>query len=189
MSTTLRTVFEPPAGFASERGALLFWALAEQRKKLIAETRELTVEDLDWQFAPGMNTIGMLLAHVAFAEAHLVQVGVLGETTGHAQDVIGITEEDEGLPLPPDGRPSPAVSGKPVAFFHSMLDRSHAHTRAAVAPLTDADLARIVTRPPRPDGTVRVLDAAWVLYHLVEHEAGHLGQISLLRHLRRASAR
>jgi hypothetical protein len=30
---------------------------------------------------------------------------------------------------------------------------------------------------------VRVLDGGWVLYHLVEHTAGHFGQISLLRHL------
>ena len=31
----------------------------------------------------------------------------------------------------------------------------------------------------------RVFNVGWVLYHLIEHEAGHRGQINLLRHLLR----
>jgi len=131
-----------------------------------------------------MNTVGMLLAHIAFAEAHLVQVGVLGEAVGHAHDVIGITEEDEGLPLPPDGLPSPPLRGRELAFFDDLLARARAHTRAATASLTNSDLERRVHRT-RPDGSLRVLNVGWVLYHMLEHEAGHRAQIGLLRHLQR----
>ena len=39
----------------------------------------------------------MLLAHIAVAETHLTQVGLLGETSGHVQDVIGIREDDSPI--------------------------------------------------------------------------------------------
>jgi len=50
---------------------------------------------------------------------------------------------------------------------------------------------RVPASPPvtgviaRPDGSERVFNVGWVLYHILEHEAGHRGQINLLRHLER----
>jgi hypothetical protein len=38
----------------------------------------------------------------------------------------------------------------------------------------------------RKNGEHQTFDKAWVLYHLVEHFAGHYGQILLLRHMWRA---
>jgi uncharacterized damage-inducible protein DinB len=52
------------------------------------------------------------------------------------------------------------------------------------ATLGDDDLARDVHRR-RVDGSERVFNVGWVLYHILEHEAGHRGQINLLRHLHR----
>jgi len=65
----------------------------------------------------------------------------------------------------------------------SLLARASAHTRTAAAKLSDDDLDRQVVRPPRPDGTRRVFNVRWVLYHMIEHTAGHFGQIQLLLHL------
>jgi uncharacterized damage-inducible protein DinB len=188
MSATVTTLLETPPGYRSREVARFLWQLDEQRRQLIDGTRGLSPADLAWQPAPGMNTIGMLLAHIAFAEVHVVQVGIAGEATGHAQDVLGITEADEGLPLPPGAPPSPALHGKPLAFFDVLLVKARDHTRAVCRELEDADLARVITRPPRPDGTVRVFNPGWVLYHLLEHEAGHRGQILLLKHLRSSTA-
>lgn len=179
----LQTLLETPPGYASVQVARFVWQLDEQSRRLADDLEDIAVEELHWQPAPGMNTIGMLLAHIAFAEVHLAQVGLLGETTGHAHDVIGIREEDEGLPLPPDGRPPAALEGKPYAFFTEALERARVHTRRVAATLTDADLERIVTRP-RPDGqSLRIFNLGWVLYHMLEHEAGHHAQINLVRSL------
>jgi uncharacterized damage-inducible protein DinB len=184
MTKTVETFHALPPGFLSERAALMMWQMDEQRRGLVADTRGLTPELLEWQHAPGMNSIGMLLAHIAYAEAHLVQIGVRGEPVGHAQDVVGITEEEEGLPLAPDAPPSPALRGKDLAFYDGMLERARAETRRAAAVLTDADLERKVFRA-RPDGTQRVFDVGWVLYHILEHEAGHRAQVNLMKHLYR----
>jgi len=183
MSTVHRTLLVTPPGFASREAARFLWQMDEQRRALHEQTRGLTPEALRWQPAPGMNSMGMLLAHIAFAETHLVQVGVKGETTGHAHDVVGITEAEEGMPLAPGAEPPAALSGRPLEFFDDLLARARTHTRETLVTLTDADLERLIRRPPRPDGTVREFNVAWVLYHLIEHESGHRAQIALLRHL------
>lgn len=173
-----------PEGFRSVRVGQFMWQLDEQRRALRSLVSGADRDELGWQPAPGMNTIGMLLAHVAYAEAHLGQVGLLSESHGHAQDVIGFTEQEEGLPLAPGAPPSPAFDGKDLGYFEAALDAARAHTRRIAAELEDADLEREVHRT-RPDGTQRVFNVAWVFYHLLEHESGHRGQIALLRHLYR----
>jgi len=148
MPPTLQTLLESPPGFGSETVGRFLWQMDEQRRRLLADTRGLTPEVLGWQSAPGMNTIGMLLAHIAYAENHLAQVGLEGKATSDTRSAIGISEEEEGMPL------------------------------------AESDLAREVRRR-RPDGSERVFNVGWVLYHMLEHEAGHHAQIGLLRHLRR----
>ena len=185
MSQTVTTRLETPQGYRSATVARFLWQIDEQRRRLLEDTRGLTTAELEWQPAPGMNTIGMLLAHIAFAETHLAQVGLAGEVTGHAHDVIGISEEDEGLPLAPGAPPAPALAGKDLAFFDAALMKAREHTRAIARTLGDDDLLVDVVRPPRPDGTQRVFNKGWVLYHILEHEAGHHAQINLLRHLQR----
>jgi len=184
MSPIVETRIVTPEGFTSRDVARFLWQMDEQRRLTLDATRALAPADLEWQHAPGMNTIGMLLAHVAFTEANLAQVGLLGEPMGHPQDEIGITDTDAGVPLPPGGRPPATLAGRPIAWFHDVLARARALTHRAARPLGDADLDVVIQRPPRPDGTVRRFDRAWVLYHLIEHEAGHRAQIQLLKHLR-----
>ena len=182
MAPSLQTLLETPPGFRSETVARFLWQLDEQRRALLDDTRGLTPQDLGWQPAPGMNTIGMLLAHIAYAENHLTQVGLEGKATSDTRAAIGITDEEEGLPLAPGAPPPPTLAGRDLAWFDGLLERARTCTRKVALTLTDQDLARQVRRP-RPDGTQRVFNVGWVLYHMLEHEAGHHGQINLLRHL------
>ena len=185
MTPSLETLLDTPAGYRSEIVARFIWQLDEQRRTLLEDTRGLAPEDLEWQPAPGMNTIGMLLAHIAYAESHLTQVGLERKPTSDTRAAIGITAEEEGLPLAPGAPPSPALSGRDLAWFDALLARAHSDTRRVAQTLSDEDLTREVRRA-RPDGSTRVFNPGWVLYHMLEHEAGHHGQINLLRHLRRS---
>jgi uncharacterized damage-inducible protein DinB len=187
MSSDTETLLITPPGFRSAEVARFLWQMDDQRRALLAGTRGLTIEELSWQPAPGVNTIGMLLAHIAVAEAHLAQIGLLGEARGHPEDVTGLTAKEEGMPLAADARPSPALDGKGLAYFDDLLARARAHTRKLALELMDADLDRKVART-RPDGSKRVSNVGWMLYHMLEHEAGHRAQIAVLRHLYRATA-
>ncbi len=181
MSETTRTLLHVPGDYRSAVVALFLAQLDDQNRRLVEETAPLTPAELEWQPAPGMSTMGMLLAHIAVAEVHLTFVGVQGEPDSDVSGVIGIRIEDDGMPLPADGRPPAALQGKNISFFHDLLARARAHTREVARGLNDADLDREIVRE-RPDGSVRVLNPRWGLYHILEHEAGHFGQILQLRH-------
>ena len=99
---------------------------------------------------------------------------------------IGITEQEEGMPLGGDAPEAPAIAALSLDALRDMLAKARARTRDVAATLDDADLDRRVVRR-RPNGAERVFDVAWVLHHLIEHEAGHRSQIALLRHLYRAT--
>jgi uncharacterized damage-inducible protein DinB len=184
MANTIETLLAPLPGYRSATVARFVWQLDEQRRMLLANVEGLGAADLEWQFRPGMNTIGMLLAHIAYAECHLTQIGLEGRAVSDPKAVIGITEEEEGLPLAPGAPPSPASLGRPLEYFVDMLARARQYTKRVAARLDDSDLERRVERPPRPDGTRRVFNVGWVFYHMLEHEAGHRAQINLVRHLR-----
>jgi len=183
MNRDVVTLIVPLEGFRSAQVAAYVAELEELRERIVLATMALSPEQLMWQPRPGMNTIGMLLAHIAVAETHVGQVGLLGERDSHVEDVIGIHVDDDGLPLAPGAPPAPKLNGMDSAFFAGLLARASAHTRTAAAKLSDDDLDRQVVRPPRPDGTRRVFNVRWVLYHMIEHTAGHFGQIQLLLHL------
>jgi len=185
LSEVIRTLHLQPAGYASGYVARMAWQMDEQRRLVLDAVRDLTPADLEWQPAPGMNSIGMLLAHIAVAEHHLVAVGVEGLEDSDPKGVVGISLEEEGMPLEANAPPSPALAGKDLAFFELALGKARAYTHAAMRKLTDEDLKRIIVRT-RPDGTRREFDVGWMLYHLLEHEAGHRGQIQVLKHLMKA---
>ena len=171
----------PAAGFRSAEVALKVAEITEVHEQILRAASGLSAAQLAWQPAPGRNTLGMLLAHIAVAEVHIGFVVLKGERDSDIQGVLGITMEDDGMPLPADGGPPTAITGKPWPFFADLLERALAHTRSACAPLEDALLAVEIVRPPRPDGSVRVFDRRWGLHHMVEHAAQHLGQIQVLR--------
>jgi len=176
-----------PAGHRSPVVALFVAQLDDQTRLLLRDARALRPADLVWQPARRMNTIGMLLAHIAIVEVFWIQVAGLAprnDVTG----VLGIHEDDDGMPQAPGGRPPAVLRGRDLAFYAGLLQRARAHTRRAVAELTDADLDREVTRQRR-NGTQETFDLRWMLYHLLEHFAGHYGQILLLAHQRRDRAR
>lgn len=181
MPETVRTTIVPDPACASRGVGFFLSQLDAQRNTLLELTRDLPPEILSWQPEPGMNTIGMLLAHIAYAENHLVSVGIEGKATSDTKTAIGLSVEEEGMPLAAGAPPSPALMGKDVAFFHGLLARARMVTRRVATELSETDLARIVVRE-RPDGAKREFDVAWVFYHLLEHEAGHRGQIALLIH-------
>jgi uncharacterized damage-inducible protein DinB len=171
----------PAAGYRSREVAVKVAEIEAVHDLVRDAVQGLTAELLGHQSSPGRNTLGMLIAHIAVAETHLGQVGLVGDPSGHVQDVLGIREDDDGLPLPADGTPPAVLTGRDLAFFLDLLSRAEAHTRSACEPLTDEILGHEIVRPPRPDGTQRVFDRRWILLHMVEHAASHLGQIRNMR--------
>jgi uncharacterized damage-inducible protein DinB len=188
MTNPNRYSIEPAAGFRSREVALFLAQLDDQSRRLAEDTRALTPAALEWQPAAGQNTMGMLLAHVAFWEVFWTRMVLEGRPLPfEVRDVLGIDRAEIGTPLPADGRPPAALVGRDIAWFHNLLARARAHTREIARGLDEADLEREVIRQ-RPDGSQNAITVRWALYHMLEHLAGHYGQVNLMRHLQRAAA-
>jgi uncharacterized damage-inducible protein DinB len=182
MSAAIHKILELSSSYASPTVARYLWQLEDQTRRLLDATRDLTPAALAWQMAPGVNTMGMLFAHIAVAEAHMCAVLLEGRPTSDLKAVLGIVEDDDGMPLPPDGRPPATLAGKGMDFYSDLLRRARAETQRVARTLTEADLDRRITRHPA-DGTTRIYNVDWSLYHFVEHTAGHHAQILQLKHL------
>lgn len=186
MQTILRSPMTPLPEFRSPEVGSFMVQLDDQLRLLKEATRDLTADDLMWQPARGMNTIGMLLAHLAVVEVWWTKFALAGESEADVDDVLGIHADDDGLPLPEGAPPFALLDGKGMAFYDDLLDRSRAYLKRMARDREPADLEREMQRD-RADGSMRIFNVRWYYYHLLEHFSGHYGQILLLKHLRRAS--
>lgn len=158
--------------------------LDAQLAALVARVREAPTAHLEWQIRPGVNTIGMLLAHLAVCEVFWVDVvgrGIESEVEGEriVQEIVGIRIEEDGMPLAKDGVHPSSLAGKSAADYLEMLARARAATHRTLRQWDDRDLE--TTR--RVDG--REVTLAWLLHHIVEHFSHHAGQIAQIASLRR----
>ena len=184
MTEVLQDILVAPPGYRSREVGLFVAQMDEQSQRLTDDLAGLTPEEAAWQPAPGMNTIGMLLAHIAIVEVFWVQIG-LAQEPERIEGVLGIGVDDDGIPQPAGGSPPATLAARDLSFFRDLLERARAHTKQKTAGLPDEDLD-IVVRRRRRSGLEEEFNKRWVLYHMLEHEAGHYGQINLLRHLYKA---
>jgi uncharacterized damage-inducible protein DinB len=135
-----------------------YQSLHESCKK---ELTGLDAQDLDWVPGEGMNSLAVLVTHVAGSEKFWI-----GD----------ITMQE------PTGRDRPAefvVKGNDAAHLIGLLDSSLAFIHGAFERLTPDDLAQPRTSPL--DG--ETYDVTWAIANSLTHTALHLGHIQLTRQL------
>jgi uncharacterized damage-inducible protein DinB len=178
-----------PDNFRSKAIGLFVAQLDDQNRRLLEDTHDITPKELEWQSAPGMNTIGMLLAHIAIVEVFWIQLGPMKAPNTRTADaavaeILGIGADDDGMPLAANGLPPQVLAGRDLSFYEELLRKARSHTRECTLPLADADLDR-TSSIKRKNGSTATHTVRWVLYHVLEHEAAHYGQVGLIRHLYR----
>lgn len=186
MADVVRSIMQPAEGFRSREAGSFYVQMLEQDRILFESLQGITPEELEWQPERGMNTIGMLLAHNAIVDVFWTQLAILGLKEGDSRPVLGIGMDDDGMPLAPDAGPPANLQGKPLAYYQDLISKGRAYVKDAWGKLSDADMEKETTRE-RPDGSKRILNVRWAISHILEHFAGHRGQIQLLRHLYHAS--
>ncbi|HEU4333306.1 MAG TPA: DinB family protein [Candidatus Eisenbacteria bacterium] len=186
-ATTVQRRLEMPSDFRSGDAAMVLASMDDQSRLLWEDLEGITPDELQWQPAPGMNTIGMLLTHLAVVEVWWTMVIVEKQDPATVRPVLAIDDDDDGMPMKDGAAPPAPLNGKDLAWFRALNDKARAYVRAKAAGMTDADLEASVTRT-RPDGTSVAISGRWYLYHILEHFSGHYGQILLLRHFYRDRA-
>lgn len=182
-----RDFIHPARGFRSPEAAVFVASLDDLTTRMASDLRGLGPRQLEWQPAPGRNSIGMLLAHCA-----IVEVAWMGPATGATamdfERVVGIGRDDDGMPAAPDARHPRALRGWRLAEYLALLERSRAFVRQIAKRWTARELEQPLRREWRTQNRIQHYHRRWILYHLLEHLAGHYGQMLLLKELMRVKA-
>ena len=140
-------------------------AYLERLEALHGEIRRalagLPPDALDWTPAPGMNSLGVLTAHLAGAARYWI-----GDMAG--EDSSGRVREAEFQ-----------VKGRTTDRLAALLEETLQHSRKVIMGLAEEDLGA-VRRSERDGETYTV---AWCLAHALEHTGLHLGHIQITREL------
>jgi uncharacterized damage-inducible protein DinB len=145
-------------------------ALADSRRRTLDALRDLPADAVDALAGEGSNAIGTLLYHVAAIEADWLFEDILGLESGAAwpTDLFPFDVREES------GRLTPVLGGS--------ID-GHLYRLRTVRDLLEAHLGPMkadeFARPRARDG--HDVSAAWVVHHLLQHEAEHRAQMSAAR--------
>src|SRR6185295_1683584 len=140
MSTPQRSILEIPPGYKSKEVASWLAQMDDQTRRLTEATRDITPEELEWQPKPGMNTIGMLLAHNAIVEVFWTLIVLKRDEKPMAEPILGINMDDDGMPVPEEGTPPAGLAGKNMAFYDDLLSKARVFLKDSAMGVPDSDL-------------------------------------------------
>ena len=167
-----------PFPAASDELGRWLWAMEDARTRTKEMVAGISLEELDWSI-PGMdNTIGTILYHIALIECDYLCIDILGmeDYFVDLKALLPYSAHDEQRRLT-------AVRGLGSDGYIEKLDAVRARFLEVVAPFDREQLA-----------TPRLLleyeydiTPEWVLYHMIQHESEHRGEIGTIRSLYKAT--
>lgn len=164
-------VVTPVPGAAPEIGVWL-WAMEETRRGLLDTVAGLDQEALEWQGPDSNdNAIGALLYHIALVEMSWLYEDTLLEPL--PDDIAALFPVDHRSE---DGRLA-QVEGVPLAEHLERL----AVTRRRFLERMGGLSVEEWNRTREPEGVDYAVSPAWMVFHLVEHEAGHTFQMRQIK--------
>ena len=118
---------------------------------------------------PDLNSIGTILYHVALVEVDWILADLLGpDAPPWPSDLLPHGDRDR------DGRLT-EVRGETLAQHLDRLAAGRAIVREHLGPMSNEEFHRL---RPREDWDV---SGAWILHHLLQHEAEHRAHIAWVR--------
>lgn len=174
---TVRRTLAPSAGFSREIGFYLS-ALEKIRAELREIASDLSADELAQRILPGAHQIGALILHIGEAEAGWIQERVAGKELGDEERKFvhwcDTTETDF------------ALKGYSARECIERIDEISRRSREILREFKDDDLERLFAYE-RDTGERVEVSLRWILHHLIDHEANHRGQISMMKRLLRES--
>lgn len=171
------TTCDPVEGYSPQLGRYVA-QLDEVRYYLKREVEALTVEQLDWHPDEQTESIGTQLLHLDGVEWSWMHEDMFGAPS---TDYPGVWSE--AMPI----RAGAAqVTGRQLTWYMDKLDATRVETLRTLRGFTDSDLSRLVGEvetPPGPQRRRQLYTIDWIIWHILQHEAAHVGQIELLRRL------
>ena len=150
---------------------------AGYQRLLLGSLEPLDAEQLSSRTAPFQWAVWQLAAHMAGSRAYWFH-DVLGEGEDAVRDMFRVESSTvPDLPLEDAGWEDDERRPRTAAELTEAFERTWAMIAECLRRWTGDDLAVEFSRTRR-SGEVQTLTRAWVVWHLIEHDLHHGGEIS-----------
>lgn len=168
LTTTLTSAqyeIKPAEGYANNIGILVNM-LEDLKVRITEQVKDLSQTETDFEFDEKANSIGALVMHLVSTEAYF-QIETLEsrQWTDEEQKLYGV-----GAGLNEESKPQ--LKEKPIQHYLDLWNDIRKKTLAGLKTKDDAWFASEVD-----DG----MNYHWAWYHVMEHQANHMGQIALVK--------
>lgn len=134
------------------------------------ELGDVSEDQIVWQCAPNLHSIGALLLHIAEVEGWWIQTVCAGKPFELAELAAA------GIEIDQYGSRWPAPPPRHQSWYYEILARVRAATREAVSGLDPSSMRTF-------GSSKNEYSVLWILTHVLNHEAYHGGQAVLLKAL------
>ena len=167
------TASSAPAGLTA-----IYEGWAEHQRQLLGVIGPLNDEQLLLRPAAGQWAVWQLASNMAGGRAYWFH-DILGEGEAAVRDMFRVEQSTvPGLPLEDagweDDEDHPRSAAELVVAFERTWEMVEDCLWRWTADDLDVEFARI-----RADGTTQTSTRGWVIWHLIEHEGHHGGEISI----------
>ncbi len=168
-----RTIILKPSPEFTPQIGLFVAQMEELRRETKRYVQDLSAEQLSWHPTPKVESMGTLLLHIAAVELSWIQ-----------EDILRQPMDEEWRIAFPIRYGTPQLTGESLAFYVEKLDAVRSQVRPMLQTLQDNDLERTITPlDAAGDANRTEYSIRWILFHLIDHEAHHKGQIAQLKRL------
>ncbi len=166
LSTCVRAQkIEAPRGYDEQVGNLVSM-LEDLKGRVTRSVSNLTVAETDFLLDDEANRIGAMIYHLAATEKYYQRFTF--ENRGFtAEDAHWEFAQNLGAPA------REKLQGKPIDFYLDLWDEVRTETLRLLKTKDDDWLSK------RAGGS-RNMNNHWAWYHVMEHQANHMGQIRLI---------
>jgi len=168
LSTSIITAqykIKPAEGYSPQIG-LMVHMLEDLKIRITEQVQDLNQSETDFEFDEKSNSIGALVMHLVATEAYY-QIETLEDRqwTREEQKLYGV---GAGL----NNESKQKLKEKPIQHYLDLWNEIRQKTLSGLKMKDDAWFASEIEEG---------INYHWVWYHVMEHQANHMGQIALVK--------
>lgn len=156
---------KPAEGYSHDIG-LMVAMLEDLKTRITEQVKDLDQNETDFQFDENANSIGSLVMHLVSTEVYYQIESLEGrQLTAEENEGLGMAGElnDEAKNI---------LQGRPIQHYLDLWNEVRQKTLAELKTKDDTWFASEIDEG---------LNYHWVWYHVMEHQANHMGQIALVK--------
>lgn len=156
-------------GYSPQMGALV-GMLDDLKGRVTRQVKDLNQEETDFLLDDKANRMGAIILHLAATELYYQRATFYDSTLAEEE-----VEWWTALRLGDQARED--LQGKPISYYLDKWEQVRAETKKVLKTKDDQWLLQLRdVGPPNSD-----YNYYWAWYHVMEHQANHMGQIALIK--------